>query len=631
MLTTLLSIGRTLRLQEGAAGKRHHRYIRQLPSPDTKKQQSIKCYEIIVADDMTFDLSERTSIKNQSVLESELFYLNYKTSSADTMKKYVFGDICRFQIKVPKEETFAEAEVNFTLGTVGAKPGNAFGLNSFDRAKPDAQNMGSASITAFRNCLESQMETLFDIFDSEKSVYINFRFGADKKHWYEMEAEMNALDAKMLKEFVNPVNGGYVLSKSLHKTLSADKGAMPQFSESGAFKTWTFPTLEDVSDLLYSIDFSQKALIRKGDIKIVVLPRGEENGVTRLSAEDIEDFFSAKGITSNATKEDSVADIRTPESDDEEDESSAVIFNSDAEELTRAYQKTKDQGSITQFDFIFSKASASPSSPDIDVIELAGVQRGRIGELHLQIKRLNETLLAERDEWFELKQFTLKKRTKLRIFDCFNDVLGDVGRDKKKYGSHLLKVLPQIYSGSYIQDDLLLPSFIDVIERQIRDGSCYYDFLRFKLFFLFGLQDVNRSVNIRKENEVLEKIKDSHSYKIGQLLGKMARPLRAKINSFEKNYVGLLSRRLAQLHDVVLFQNFINEKLIMHEVAYPNLKTASTELATLICNFSTAYNREECAFGFFESYFAPIPKKDEAATNDGNDNPSDSIAQNEQE
>jgi hypothetical protein len=527
------------------------------------------------------------------------------------MKKYVFGDICRYMVKKPRETDPEEAEVNFVLGTPSAKEGSAYQLNSFVRGIPDAEDLKSPAIAKFRACLQGQMPALLDLFEQEKSVYLNFRFGADRRHWYDLTQELASINGKLLKEFVEEVPGhGYVLTKFLHKTLAADRGAMPQFTEESAYKSCLFPSMDEVSDLLYSIDYSQTAMIRKGDIKIVVLPRSEvEPGTSRLTAQNIEQFFQSRGITKIAVQEGDVSDVRQAtsndlEDDDEEDESS---------EVTKPFVRAQKIAAISQFDFIFSKASSSPSSPDIDLIELGGVSKSRIGELHEQIKAIKHELHVEREERFARKNFVLKKPPfPLSILNSFNNVLGDLGRDKKKYSSHLLKVLPQVYCGSYVQDDLLLPAFIGVIEREIRDGSSLYDFLRFDLLFLWRLQDENR-----KDSRMLEDIQETHSYKAGQLLGKMARPLRGKINSFEKNYVGLLSRRVAHIPDLISFQNYMDEKLIMHECAYPNLKAASRELAGLLVRFPETYNREYCVLGFFEAYFEPVPPKPESKGGDG--------------
>ncbi len=96
----------------------------------------------------------------------------------------------------------------------------------------------------------------------------------------------------------------------------------------------------------------------------------------------------------------------------------------------------------------------------------------------------------------------------------------------------------------------------------------------------------------------------SYSYQAGLLLGRMAQPLDRKIASFEKNYVGLLSRRISDKQGLVTFANFVNEKLAIHDVAYLNLKQASVKLAGLIPDISDRdYRKNYCAFGFFEGYF----------------------------
>jgi hypothetical protein len=103
----------------------------------------------------------------------------------------------------------------------------------------------------------------------------------------------------------------------------------------------------------------------------------------------------------------------------------------------------------------------------------------------------------------------------------------------------------------------------------------------------------------------MEETKNSQSYQAGLLLGRMAQPLNRKIASFEKNYVGLLSRRISDRQGLIKFANFINEKLAIHDVAYPNLKQSFVSLASLISNMSDKeYHKNSCAFGFFESYFS---------------------------
>ena len=96
--------------------------------------------------------------------------------------------------------------------------------------------------------------------------------------------------------------------------------------------------------------------------------------------------------------------------------------------------------SITQFDFVFSKKGGSASTPDVDMIELSGIERSFLAELSERVKQIREPLREERDSVFPKrpKQFAF-----LDIRKSFLNILGDVTTDKKKYQSHLFKVLPQ--------------------------------------------------------------------------------------------------------------------------------------------------------------------------------------------
>jgi hypothetical protein len=81
MLDTLLEIGRTLRTAPENAGLRHHRYVKSAPKPDEKNP--VIFWKVEVAADGTFDFDKRQQIEGESLPKS-LFYLNYKTSDADS-------------------------------------------------------------------------------------------------------------------------------------------------------------------------------------------------------------------------------------------------------------------------------------------------------------------------------------------------------------------------------------------------------------------------------------------------------------------------------------------------------------------------------------------------------------------
>lgn len=96
----------------------------------------------------------------------------------------------------------------------------------------------------------------------------------------------------------------------------------------------------------------------------------------------------------------------------------------------------------------------------------------------------------------------------------------------------------------------------------------------------------------------------------------MARPFAAwrdncPIKSFEKSYVGNLSRRISGIDDVVVLFNYLSEKLAIHEVNYSEQRAASAEFTEIRKQFKGGYDRNKCAFGFFEGYFA----KDQTSEN----------------
>jgi len=106
-------------------------------------------------------------------------------------------------------------------------------------------------------------------------------------------------------------------------------------------------------------------------------------------------------------------------------------------------------------------------------------------------------------------------------------------------------------------------------------------------------------------------ITESESYQIGLLLGDLAKNLRQEINSFDKKYVGNLTRRIATIEDFIKFKNTIEEKLIMHDKTKFTFRSSS-ELSQKVKEFSETYVKDRCVFGFFERYFnyeAPSDKQ----------------------
>ena len=88
MLDTVLQIGRTFR--NSPDGLKYHRYIK---SPKQQKDwEKITFLSLPINEDFTFDFDSLKSITDEN-LKNKLFYLTFKTSDADGLVKYFFGDI----------------------------------------------------------------------------------------------------------------------------------------------------------------------------------------------------------------------------------------------------------------------------------------------------------------------------------------------------------------------------------------------------------------------------------------------------------------------------------------------------------------------------------------------------------
>ncbi|MEW6131051.1 MAG: hypothetical protein AB1757_28735 [Acidobacteriota bacterium] len=575
MLDTLLQIGKTLRESRRL---RHHRYIK--PAPKKDKKTDVVYLVLPVREDFTFDFANLdTDFHNENVIR-HFYYLAYKSSDADSLMKYIWGDISYGIDKKGKEQGYYRME--------NPEVKNAFGLSSFVRGIEDAKTFNGTEIEKFRKSFAANrepIENLLKEYGLERFCYLHFDFRGEKKHWYEFEDELKAINKKFLQEFIGEKqSGAIVLRKSLYKTLASPEKNLPfpNFSASNIYKTRTFQSEDEVLDLIYAINYSTKAVISERDIKIIILPKGKN-----IEATHIEEFFERRKFKDELGAEEKLVEQNKPENEDGLDALFTPVID----------ESVSDE--IVEFDFVFSKAGGM-TSPDVDMIELAGIQRSLLAELANQAKDIRFKVEQEREK-------LLGKNDKIKplsIKMSFLNILGDVTKDKKKYQSHLLKVLPQIYSGNYYKDAVLLPAFIEKTEYNIRQEKGDFNLLKFNYEFLVRLR------NNHGEKD-MEDMRTSKSYAAGKLLGQLAQPVSWEIKSFEKNYVGLLSRRISDKQGLVAFANFINQKLAIHERTYPSLKEKYIELAKILSDMENKeYHREYCAFGFFEGYFAKFERPD---------------------
>jgi hypothetical protein len=582
MLETLLQIGKTLRHSERLY---HHRYIKRAPLND--KKTTVVYFSLPVGEDFSFDIDDIKEIGDEDFIQHQLFYLAYKSSDADSLMKYIWGDILYGVIKDKEQGYYRMENPNIK---------NAFGLSSFVRGNEDAKRFTGTAIEKFRASFadnREQIESFLKEQGKERMCFLHFSFQGPYKHWYEFEEELGAINNKLLDEFIAKQKDQIVLRKSLYKTLASPEKNLPfpNFTSESMYKAKAFENADEVLDLLYAINYSTRAMLSERDIKIIVFPKGEN-----LTADQIEEFFERnrdekKSNTKKATEQRITEDkLLIPEQ-------TRTLYDLFDSLLPKVLFEAG--ANITSFDFIFSKAGGI-SAPDVDMIELAGLEKSHLRLVGEQIAKVREEVEAKRSALIHTK----KELGPMEVRRSFLNILGDVTTDKKKYQSHLLKVLPQIYAGTYSRDDLLLSAFIEKNEFNIRNDNSNYNLLKFDYEFLTRLR--------KGGDKEMETMHDSNSYKAGKLLGQLSQPVSWEIKSFEKNYVGLLSRRISDKQGLIAFTNFINQKLAIHERAYPSLKEKFTQLAALLSEISDAnYHRDYCAFGFFEGYFAKpdIPVK----------------------
>lgn len=571
MLDTVLEIGKILRAS--SEGLKHHRYIKKAPVFDAKLNP-VKFWTVPTQLDGTFNFEDIQPLNDEN-LQPHLLYLNYKQSDADSSKPYIYGDLYRTVTKTGEDG-------NFRLGDPGKKSWVA--LNSFQRAEA-MEPIATERVKQFRNSFRKQITGIEQFLRDNPNAYVHFDIAGHR--WTDLE-EIDCLNKSIVQTFFEKTPYGYVIGVFLFKTLATGSSRTPGFDASREYRNRVFRTESEALDLLYGINYASRSAVRKNDFKVIVLPRGEG-----LEAKQIERFFERRGSNEPDAE---VEDAETSLQNNAEANVAAAATEDD--EFFLFANDNTDNGSrpILQYDCIFSKAGGT--KPDIDMVEIAGISRSKIAEISISVKKVRQEVEKERDAFFLRLYSKETKKFPLTIAGAFLKIINDPSKKKSKYQSHLFRVMPEIFNGSYYQDPILLPALIEKTEMSIRnEEGFFFNDAKFAFEFLCKIQVLGE--------ERFMQIQQSASYKIGLLLGTMARPLRSKINSFDKNYAGLLSRRIATLTDVMAFSNEVNQKLIMHEALYRDVRQASQTLAATMSGFAGRYDKDECAFGFFESYFAP--------------------------
>lgn len=608
-LDTVLHIGRTLRQSKNSL--KYVSYI--VKCPKNKKGEFPFCISIPINSDwsINWDGVHETPENEREML----YYLKYKTTSSDNQVKYIFGDIYyevkpnidksgRFRgrnedgyyriIKDSENDSFQRGNVDATEIIKGGcetlkkfrhaihndlsllknilKYPNAIqytiakGMTDLKELISDEDNIRQCSLAEIKsrygenNLAKTGLTTSEEYLQLGKgSIFIHFEFPL-QQHWYDMKEVVESISKKILDEYIQKANQRIVLNKSLYKALSSGQEDLqtPDFKLSNRYKSKSF-TEEEVLDLFYAIDMAGSklaTLLPNTNIKYIILPKGEN-----LSEEDYTLFSEHKS------------------------EINILVANSgDFDDF--------DNGQITTFDVVFSRNGGK--SPDTDLVEISNIEKSKILQIKERINHICNSVKTEYNKGGE------NSNTEFSPSSCFKRILGIPSTNNEfieyktdpNYSKHILNVLPRIYQGSYYNDDKLFPSFIRNVEYTIRAGCSQYSVLKYSVKLLLDIQN-------NQTSEYMEII-NNENYKAGLGLGELAKPLGRKINSFQKNYVGLITRRASSKDECIALVNDIIEKLVMHECSY------QTGLCGNVCKEIAElenFDKEIFAFGFFEGYF----------------------------
>lgn len=584
---------------------------------------------------------DRASIIPENKRNS-LFYLTYKTSNSDSVCRYIYGDIYysvkgtlskNGSINKPKEDGYyrlgeSQNKNSFNIGNdkyekicsssdISSEEIKGFqqirtgfakektlierilkyapaiiryfekeNVSSFKEYIENEDNLKDICCTINKENNKKELKKSSEAKGDEEllllntaSIFLHFSYedgNGDEKSWYDFSNTFELVTQKMLKEYVAETNGGLVLNKNLwHTICSGDKKndiQFPNFAWENRYKTRGF-TESDIEDLFYGVTYAKKGkMISGSEYKLIVLPFGKN-----LKADDLKLFIEKKN------------------------ESSIILSNEYSDDLISS--ALGSSSTFTSFDFIFVKNGGT--KPDTDLIEISNITRSTLNRVDLRNKSIAHQVYSERNN-------EIKVDMSLSICKSLTNLLGDVQLDatgkvkitaSKKYESHILKVLPLIYKENYYNDPYLLHSFVTNVESATRigDGSFWCKILKYDLMFILSIQN-------NKQNKYME-ITNSASFKLGIKIGKMAKPLKKSIGSFEKNYVGLLSRRVSTKDDCIRFVTDISQKLVMHDGMWA---TMCAEVCDDLANLSESeYDKDELSFGFLDGFlkYEPTDKK----------------------
>lgn len=419
-------------------------------------------------------------------------------------------------------------------------------------------------ISKLEDLKDKEREILLDYVNHSAFIHFNF-IGLPKSNWYEQFVYDRIICILNNKISEKDGKNNILMSKSIYPTLCSGEikndVQFPSFRKKNSYKSFFF-TEDSFNDLLFANEICgcHRMWIKGSNIKIYVFPRSINQ---YIDAETYENFFFKR-------------------------ETEASLLSLD---FLNSFESDTSCYSIC-FDFVFCEKGQT----DKYLLELSGLENSKLHVIKNNINKAESDIkilmiddLGWADKFLSVENAFLWLLGSCRFKDgkCNFEI-------SKFYESHLLKVLPQIYTDSYYSDNCLLYYLNDKVEAVCRNiTECRNIYYKLKYAFMLLCK-------IQKHNKYIE-IMSFQSFELGRILGRLAQPLGRKISSFQKNYVGLLSRRVATKDDCKKFANEINEKLQLHDCLYGR----GDEISTFIRGIETmpSYDKDEFTFGFFDGYF----------------------------
>ncbi len=451
-------------------------------------------------------------------------------------------------------------------------------------------------ILKFRETLELYINQIQKEIDNHyqskkhQHYFVQFKFHKDNTilYWSDLFNEVDSIVNLMItQKYTENINNLKVLGKQPVSFLSYQNlNAFQNLKQELSYKNFDLRQgIDMLKDLLVANKyiFSKSSYIGKSQVNI--LPAGE------YSRESLLSFLSKKAYQRDAKKF----------KDDNKKEKSS----DDIDILMEAFEKEE---SIRKFDVLFLNKGGQTTDvvayiSSINKTDIESV-KDAWKDARAKTKRFYDNEIFPHVHSKKINEINNNLIQRITPFNALNSLLKGFGGNDPKLESHTRLVLYKLLRNQYHQDPQLLIGLIRKTEYGIRNNDN------------FRAQFLNLFINYLYLNYILIKnqfimIQETKSYQIGILLGELARNLDQEINSFSKQYAGNISRRIATKEDFQSLLNFIQEKLVMHEKLYTNVRNSATKLNELLADFEEQYKKDYAVAGFFYSYMMPFQKKKE--------------------